>query len=153
MAYSTRLTCFTFTPAHEQVSRSIKIGLGLGVRVTLTPNPNQQRLVVPQTEEDAEMVSKMWNVKSVARTRNTFGFPPGHAHFHIVTSFFEFAHVLCSRSFKPDFVLIRQHAFSMDKNGDHRSLVIGLHYAGLPSVNSLHSVYNFCDKPWVVSVL
>ncbi|XP_071338482.1 synapsin-1 isoform X1 [Trachinotus anak] len=54
-----------------------------------------------------------------------------------------------TKSFKPDFVLIRQHAFSMDKNGDHRNLVIGLQYAGLPSVNSLHSVYNFCDKPWV----
>ncbi|XP_051277985.1 synapsin-1 isoform X2 [Dicentrarchus labrax] len=54
-----------------------------------------------------------------------------------------------TRSFKPDFVLIRQHAFSMDKNGDHRNMVIGLQYAGLPSVNSLHSVYNFCDKPWV----
>lgn len=57
------------------------------------------------------------------------------------------------RSFKPDFVLIRQHAFSMDKNGDHRNMVIGLQYAGLPSVNSLHSVYNFCDKPWVVSAV
>ncbi|KAG8012199.1 Synapsin-1 [Nibea albiflora] len=57
-----------------------------------------------------------------------------------------------TKSFKPDFVLIRQHAFSMDKNGDHRNMVIGLQYAGLPSVNSLHSVYNFCDKPWVVKV-
>ncbi|XP_077457322.1 synapsin-1 [Stigmatopora argus] len=54
-----------------------------------------------------------------------------------------------NKSFKPDFVLIRQHAFSMDRNGDHRNLVIGLQYAGLPSVNSLHSLYNFCDKPWV----
>ncbi|XP_042276126.1 synapsin-1 isoform X1 [Thunnus albacares] len=54
-----------------------------------------------------------------------------------------------TKSFKPDFVLIRQHAFSMDKNGDHRNIVIGLQYAGLPSANSLHSVYNFCDKPWV----
>ncbi|KAM4576882.1 synapsin-1 isoform 3-T3 [Odontesthes bonariensis] len=54
-----------------------------------------------------------------------------------------------TKSFKPDFVLIRQHAFSMDKNGDHRNMVIGLQYAGLSSVNSLHSVYNFCDKPWV----
>ncbi|XP_068167535.1 synapsin-1 isoform X2 [Antennarius striatus] len=54
-----------------------------------------------------------------------------------------------TRTFKPDFVLIRQHAFSMDRNGDHRNMVIGLQYAGLPSVNSLHSVYNFCDKPWV----
>uniref|UniRef100_A0A672YVR4 Synapsin-1 n=1 Tax=Sphaeramia orbicularis TaxID=375764 RepID=A0A672YVR4_9TELE len=54
-----------------------------------------------------------------------------------------------TKSFKPDFVLIRQHAFSMDKNGDHRNIVIGLQYAGVPTVNSLHSVYNFCDKPWV----
>ncbi|XP_055294197.1 synapsin-1 isoform X1 [Moschus berezovskii] len=53
------------------------------------------------------------------------------------------------RSLKPDFVLIRQHAFSMARNGDYRSLVIGLQYAGIPSINSLHSVYNFCDKPWV----
>ncbi|KAM4687236.1 synapsin-1-like, partial [Rhinophrynus dorsalis] len=55
------------------------------------------------------------------------------------------------RSLKPDFVLIRQHAFSMARNGDFRSLVIGLQYAGVPSLNSLHSVYNFCDKPWVFS--
>lgn len=56
------------------------------------------------------------------------------------------------RSLKPDFVLVRQHAFSMarDSNGgDFRGLVIGLQYAGVPSVNSLHSIYNFCDKPWV----
>lgn len=55
------------------------------------------------------------------------------------------------RSLKPDFVLIRQHAYSMARGGDHRGIVIGLQYAGVPSVNSLHSVYNFCDKPWVVS--
>ena len=55
-----------------------------------------------------------------------------------------------SRSFKPDFVLVREHAFSMARHGDHRSIVIGLQYAGVQSVNSLHSVYNFCDKPWVV---
>lgn len=54
-----------------------------------------------------------------------------------------------TKCFKPDFVLVRQHAFSMAKNGDFRNIVIGLQYAGLPSVNSLHSVYNFCDKPWV----
>lgn len=54
-----------------------------------------------------------------------------------------------NKTIRPDFVLIRQHAFSMDKNGDHRDIVIGLQYAGLSSVNSIHSVYNFCDKPWV----
>ncbi|KAJ7994171.1 hypothetical protein DPEC_G00263150 [Dallia pectoralis] len=58
-----------------------------------------------------------------------------------------------TKCFRPDFVLVRQHAFSMAKNGDHRHIVIGLQYAGLPSVNSLHSVYNFCDKPWVFANL
>ncbi|ERE88983.1 synapsin-3 [Cricetulus griseus] len=36
---------------------------------------------------------------------------------------------------------------------DYRSLVIGLQYGGLPAVNSLYSVYNFCSKPWVFSQL
>ncbi|MEJ1279810.1 synapsin II [Cricetulus griseus] len=53
------------------------------------------------------------------------------------------------RSFRPDFVLIRQHAFGMAENEDFRHLVIGMQYAGLPSINSLESIYNFCDKPWV----
>nr|ACO95333.1 synapsin III isoform IIIa (predicted) [Dasypus novemcinctus] len=57
------------------------------------------------------------------------------------------------RSFKPDFVLVRQHAHSMALGEDHRSLVIGLQYGGLPAVNSLYSVYNFCSKPWVFSQL
>ncbi|XP_072528759.1 synapsin-3 [Salminus brasiliensis] len=55
------------------------------------------------------------------------------------------------RSFKPDFVLIRQHAFSMTPGEDFRSLVIGLQYGGVASINSLHSIYNFCSKPWVFS--
>ncbi|KAK1801954.1 hypothetical protein P4O66_022593 [Electrophorus voltai] len=57
------------------------------------------------------------------------------------------------RSFKPDSVLIRQHAFSMTENADFRNLVIGLQYAGIPSINSLESVYNLCDKPWAFAQL
>ncbi|XP_056305855.1 synapsin-2a [Danio aesculapii] len=57
------------------------------------------------------------------------------------------------RSFKPDFVLIRQHAFSMTENEDFRNLIIGLQYAGIPSINSLESVYNLCDKPWAFACL
>uniref|UniRef100_A0A671VXB6 Synapsin-1 n=1 Tax=Sparus aurata TaxID=8175 RepID=A0A671VXB6_SPAAU len=57
------------------------------------------------------------------------------------------------RSFKPDFVLVRQHAFSMAQNEDFRNLIIGLQYAGIPSVNSLDSIYNLCDKPWAFSQL
>nr|AAI70215.1 Synapsin IIa [Xenopus laevis]AAI70217.1 Synapsin IIa [Xenopus laevis] len=57
------------------------------------------------------------------------------------------------RSFRPDFVLIRQHSFSMVENEDFRTLIIGMQYAGIPSINSLESIYNFCDKPWVFSQL
>ncbi|XP_027680872.1 synapsin-3 [Chelonia mydas] len=57
------------------------------------------------------------------------------------------------RSFKPDFVLIRQHAYSMALGEDFRSLIIGLQYGGVHSVNSLYSIYNFCSKPWVFSQL
>uniref|UniRef100_A0A8C4HVY9 Synapsin-3 n=1 Tax=Dicentrarchus labrax TaxID=13489 RepID=A0A8C4HVY9_DICLA len=55
------------------------------------------------------------------------------------------------RSFKPDFVLIRQHAYSMVPGEDFRNLVIGLHFGDVPSINSLFSIYNFCSKPWVFS--
>ncbi|XP_044157441.1 synapsin-2-like isoform X2 [Bufo gargarizans] len=57
------------------------------------------------------------------------------------------------RSFRPDFVFIRQHSFSMAENEDFRNLIIGMQYAGTPSVNSLESIYNFCDKPWVFAQL
>ncbi|XP_073500601.1 synapsin-2 [Phyllobates terribilis] len=57
------------------------------------------------------------------------------------------------KSFRPDFVLIRQHSFSMAENEDFRNLIIGMQYAGIPSVNSLESIYNFCDKPWVFAQL
>ncbi|XP_060101534.1 synapsin-3 isoform X1 [Heteronotia binoei] len=57
------------------------------------------------------------------------------------------------RSFKPDFVLVRQHAYNMALGEDFRSLIIGLQYGGVHSVNSFFSVYNFCSKPWVFSQL
>jgi len=52
------------------------------------------------------------------------------------------------RSFQPDFVLVRQHARNANENWKHT--ILGLHYGGVPSVNSLESVYNFLDRPWVV---
>lgn len=80
---------------------------------------------------------------SKTRNVNVFLFQPS----------FLFSSLCCSptRSFKPDFVLVRQHAFSMAQNEDFRNLIIGLQYAGVPSVNSLDSIYNLCDKPWAVS--
>uniref|UniRef100_A0A8C7Y130 Synapsin III n=1 Tax=Oryzias sinensis TaxID=183150 RepID=A0A8C7Y130_9TELE len=59
--------------------------------------------------------------------------------------------VIDDQSFKPDFILIRQHAYSMIPGEDFRNLIIGLHFGGIPSINSLFSIYNFCSKPWVFS--
>uniref|UniRef100_A0A4X2K2Q4 Synapsin III n=1 Tax=Vombatus ursinus TaxID=29139 RepID=A0A4X2K2Q4_VOMUR len=47
------------------------------------------------------------------------------------------------RSFKP----IQQHIYSMTLAEEYFSLVIGLQYGRLPSVNSLYSIYNFRSKP------
>lgn len=55
------------------------------------------------------------------------------------------------RSFRPDFVLVRQHV--RDAGRDYRPLLLGLHFGGVPTVNSLHSLYNFQDKPWVFTQL
>lgn len=38
----------------------------------------------------------------------------------------------------------------MTQNEDFRNLIIGLQYGGVPSINSLASIYNMCDKPWAV---
>lgn len=46
-----------------------------------------------------------------------------------------------SRSFRPDFVLVRQPP--RDGANDARSLLLGLKYGGVPSINSLHSLYQF----------
>lgn len=53
--------------------------------------------------------------------------------------------------FRPDFLLVRQNL--RDAGEDYRHLLLGLQYGGVPSVNSLQSVYNFQDKPWVYAHL
>ncbi|XP_078465784.1 synapsin-3-like isoform X1 [Lampetra fluviatilis] len=55
------------------------------------------------------------------------------------------------RSFKPDFVLVRQPA--RGTGDDFRTLLVGLEYGDVPAVNPLSSVHAFCDKPWVFSQL
>jgi len=45
-------------------------------------------------------------------------------------------------------VLVRQHARDATDNWKH--IILALHYGGVPAINSLHSIYNFLDKPWVV---
>ncbi|CAG9560509.1 unnamed protein product [Danaus chrysippus] len=52
-----------------------------------------------------------------------------------------------TRCFKPEFVLVRQNV--RDAGADHRALLLGLKFGGVPSVNSLNSIYHFQDRPWV----
>ncbi|XP_040570480.1 synapsin isoform X1 [Lepeophtheirus salmonis] len=53
------------------------------------------------------------------------------------------------RTFKPDFLLVRQNI--RDANEDFRNIIIALQYGGIPSINSLESIYNFQDRPWIFS--
>ncbi|XP_023727743.2 synapsin, partial [Cryptotermes secundus] len=55
------------------------------------------------------------------------------------------------RSFRPDFVLIRQNL--RDAGEDNKNLLLGFKFGGVPSINSLHAIYNFQDKPWVFAHL
>jgi len=52
---------------------------------------------------------------------------------------------------KPDFVLIRNEVRT--PHGDFRNKLIGLMYANVPSINSLSSIYMFCDRPVVMAEL
>lgn len=57
------------------------------------------------------------------------------------------------RSFTPHFLLVRQAAKSMGEEKDFGNLIIGFKHGGVPAVNSLHSQYNFMDKPWTFAQL
>lgn len=52
-----------------------------------------------------------------------------------------------ARSFRPDFLLIRQNL--KDAGEDYKKILLGLKFGGIPSINSLNAIYNFQDKPWV----
>ena len=45
------------------------------------------------------------------------------------------------RNFKPDFLLIRQNL--KDATEDYKNVLLGFQYGGIPSINSLKSIYNF----------
>lgn len=46
-----------------------------------------------------------------------------------------------AKPFRPDFILVRQPP--RDGSKDYRSTLLGLKYGGVPSINSLHSLYQF----------
>ncbi|XP_049823931.1 synapsin [Aethina tumida] len=51
------------------------------------------------------------------------------------------------RSFRPDFLLVRQNL--KDAGENYKKLLLALKFGGVPSINNLNSIYNFQDKPWV----
>ena len=48
-------------------------------------------------------------------------------------------------------MLVRQNLKNATE--DHKNILLGFHYGGVPSLNSLTSIYNFQDKPWVYAHL
>ncbi|CRK91779.1 CLUMA_CG005411, isoform A [Clunio marinus] len=56
-----------------------------------------------------------------------------------------------SRSFRPDFVLVRQAP--RDGVKDYRSTLLGFKFGGVPSINSLNSLLQFQDRPNVFAAL
>nr|CAD7201193.1 unnamed protein product [Timema douglasi] len=55
------------------------------------------------------------------------------------------------RSFRPDFLLVRQNL--RDAGEDNKNLLLGFKFGGVHSINTLHAIYNFQDKPWVFAHL
>lgn len=46
-----------------------------------------------------------------------------------------------ARSFRPDFVLVRQNL--RDAGEDYKNLLLGFKYGGVPTINNLNAIYNF----------
>ncbi|XP_054168399.1 synapsin-like [Oppia nitens] len=56
-----------------------------------------------------------------------------------------------ARSFRPDFVLIRQHI--RDVREDYRDILLGLAVGNVKTLPNPNQAYNFQDRPWVFSRL
>ena len=57
------------------------------------------------------------------------------------------------RTFQPTCVLMRSVTRSVPSQGDSRNLLFGLQFAGIPCINSLHSIYCTLERPWVYGEL
>ncbi|CAH8601309.1 unnamed protein product [Schistosoma rodhaini] len=55
------------------------------------------------------------------------------------------------KSFKPDFVLVRQHPSDLKENW--QPILTGLMYGGTPCMNTLHAIYNMKNRPWLFAHL
>ena len=58
-----------------------------------------------------------------------------------------------SQTIRPDFVLLRNEVRGAVHTQDYRNALYGLMFAGVPSVNSLQSVYSFLERPIVQAEL
>ena len=57
------------------------------------------------------------------------------------------------RTIQPDFLLVRNEVRGITPGQDWRNALYGLLFANIPSVNSLHSIYAFLERPIVQSEL
>ncbi|CAF1537409.1 unnamed protein product [Didymodactylos carnosus] len=58
-----------------------------------------------------------------------------------------------TRMFQPDFLLIRSEVRGVKPSQDYRNILYGFEYADIPSINSLTSIYNFCERPLIYAQL
>jgi glutathione synthase/RimK-type ligase-like ATP-grasp enzyme len=54
---------------------------------------------------------------------------------------------------QPDFVIVRNQVRSLSQESDKRAVLYGLMCAGVPAINSLHSIYMCLERPVVYAAL
>jgi synapsin len=64
-----------------------------------------------------------------------------------------YLHLTNGRTIHPDFLLIRSEVRGVSIEQDFRNSLFGLMFANVPSVNSLHSIYCFLERPVVQAEL
>ncbi|MFX0093578.1 MAG: hypothetical protein ACFFBD_17635, partial [Candidatus Hodarchaeota archaeon] len=57
------------------------------------------------------------------------------------------------RLIKPDFLLVRSVIKGVSASNDYKNLLYGFKFANISSVNSLDSIYQCMERPWVYSEL
>jgi len=56
-------------------------------------------------------------------------------------------------SFRLDFLLVRNQVRGVQPDQDYKNILFGFQFANVPSINSLESIYNFQERPWVFAQL
>eukprot|EP00750_Incisomonas_marina_P013399 INCI17309.6.p1 GENE.INCI17309.6~~INCI17309.6.p1 ORF type:complete len:337 (+),score=59.68 INCI17309.6:165-1175(+) len=92
--------------------------------------------IFAQATPDVEVVQTAWRDVSLSAYSTCFGKPGA----------------ICSlpkqrRTFRADFVLVREEVRGVGSGSDWRNVLYGLMFAGVPSVNSLESIIMFGERP------